>query len=620
MRQEEFEQKWKEYKEAYDRGFPLISDDEFDLFEAEGMKLFPDSAVFNIVGLEEISNKMIHKIPMMSLDKTKDIIDLLSWIGNKSVVSTQKLDGCSCSLIYKGGNFLYGATRGDGFVGQDITKALNNVSFPKSIYFTGDMEIRGELVITKTNFEILKKEMVKRGLDEPKSRRNIIPGLINPLRKEDTDLSRFINFIGYDIISNIIFKEEVEKLDFLKFKLDFRTPEYIKLDNDTEVHNIINDFKIYKANHEIKMDGLVFTYNDISLHNRSDKNPEYKMAFKLVGDVVATPVVDIIFEMTGSGRLSYVAEVFPVEIDESTITRVTLHNMDYIKQHKISIGSVIGIVRSGDVIPKHQITLIENGEYVFPTKCPVCNSMLHNDGAFQICNNINCKAKAIGKINRWIDIINAKGISDKTIDALYNAGLIKTTSDLYRLSKDVIAVLDGFGDRSAELIINTMSKHKEVSYEDIIRGCNIPNLGKSTSKVLIDKYETIEKLCEYANYDDLETLSNIGEETALLILKHKSEILDFYTEMKEVVKIKQKEIIVKASDKLVGKSFCCTGTLSTKRDDVENLIKENGGVIKSVSKNLDYLVVGIDPGSKVEKAKSAGVEIISENDLYKMIR
>ena len=629
----QYEDDYRRFKEAYDNGDPLISDEEFDRFETLGKEKFPDSEVFNIVGMEADA-KIKHNIPMMSLDKTRDVDELIKWASNKEcaqtefntykeLLATQKLDGCSCSMHYKFGRFSHGVTRGNGVFGQDITRALQYVNFPKNIKVVGNnsnLEIRGELVIKNKDFVLLNQELKNRGLNEAKSRRNIIPGLISSIRKSDLDLAKYITFKAYDVLDTY-FATEFSKMDTLSETYGFDTPEYTLVRNIDELKWEIAYFTENKNVFDVLCDGLVFTMNDTLYHTRTDKNPKYKIAFKLENEIVSTKILDIIVDVSGNGRLSFVAIVEPAEINEATISRVTLHNMDYIREHHINIGATIGIVRSGDVIPKHQITLIENGEYLPPKFCPKCGELLHMDGAFLTCENLNCSSRALGKLNKWIEIIDAKGISDKTVESLWIAGLIKTPSDFYKLNLTQIANLDGFGVRSAELIVDTIIEKKNtITSESIIRGCNITNIGKSVSSALIEKYQTIETLCEYMTYDDLETIPNIGEETATLLLKSRDIIMNFYNEMKTVVKINQKEKPLAKSNKLDGKSFCLTGTLSAKRDEVESLIKENGGTIKSVSKNLNYLLVGMEPGSKLEKAKSAGVEIISENDLYKMIR
>ncbi len=614
--QKEFEDNYKYYKEKYDIGEPVITDDEFDAYEAMGKEMFPDSDVFNIVGLEGAVT-VTHDIPMMSLDKIRDVEKLKEWAGDKEIVATYKMDGCAVSIKYENGHFVGGATRGNGFVGQDITRALNYINFPKIIKMNGEIEVRGELVITKDNFEELKKDMNSRGLKEAKSKRNIIVGLINPLRKTDFDLSKYIDFVLYDFIGNFEFRTEDEKFKYLK-SLGFNTPVIATSQNKEGIEPIINWYTEYKDSRQYLTDGIVFTYNDLSLHERTDKNPKHKVAFKLLGEIASTVITQILEHVAGTGIVSFVGCVLPVELNEATINRVTLHNIDYIKKHNINVGATIGITRSGDIIPTHMITYIPNGEYTPPTNCPVCGSPLFKDGAFLICDNQNCNARMLGKLMKWIEVIDAKGISTKTIEGLFNRGMIKTVSDLYKLKIEDIAKLDGFGQISAENIVNTLREASQnVTYDMIIRGANIRNIGKTISKLLIEKYENIDNLCEYLNYNELEHIHGIGEELATLILKSKNQICSFYNEIKEFITIKTKE---KNSNILNGKSFCITGTLSKSRNEFKEMIESNGGIVKSgVSGNLDYLLAGDSAGSKLDKAKECEVTVLSEQDFLGLI-
>lgn len=611
---QEFETKYKHYKERYDNGDAVITDDEFDAFEELGKQLFPNSDVFDIIGMEDVV-KIQHIVPMMSLDKYRELINLIKWLNKRQAFISFKMDGCAVSLKYLNGNLIHGATRGNGFYGQDITRALSYIKLPNIPDF--DIEVRGELVISKDNFEKLNVELKKRNLNKAKSRRNIIPGLISSVRTADFDLAKYVDFVAYDVLGDSMYNTESEKFDWIK-GLGFKTSDFGIIKGDADVNNMIEHYKKIKDGCEYLTDGLVITLNDISTHEMTDRNPKHKVAFKLANEVVSTIVKDIEVKTSGNGIVTFVGIVEPVEMNEATISRVTLHNANYIKNKNINIGATIGITRSGDIIPTHVTTYIPNGTYETPTNCPTCNSELHRDGAFLMCENQECAARKIGKIEKWIKVIDVKGVSGKTIESLYNANVIRNTSDLYRLRVEDIEYLEGFGRSSAVNIIGSIKKASTSITEDmLIRGSNVRNIGKTCSKVLIERYGNVPNMCETMNYHELEHIDGVGEETATLILRSKDIFCSFYREMSDVIDIKTK---VKDSDKLNGKSFCITGTLSKGRDEFKNIVEMNGGIVRSsVSKKLDYLLAGASAGSKLAKAEKCEVTILSEEDFLKLI-
>jgi len=613
---QDFENQHKTYKEAYDNGNTLITDDEFDAFEDMGKHLYPTSKVFNIVGMES-GVKVKHKVPMMSLDKYRDILKLIQWLNNRQALLTYKLDGCASAIKYNNKNFISGATRGNGLFGQDITRALTFANFPHQILDIGEIEVRGELVISKENFKKLNETLKARGLKQAKSRRNIIPGLISSARKADFDLSKYVHFVAYDILGDYLFETEQEKFNYIS-SLGFETPVFGLLERQANIKDFIDMYKDIKDEKPYLSDGLVITLNNTEHHEMTDKNPKHKVAYKLANEIVSTINRDIELEVSGHGIVCPVGIVDPIELNEATIRRVTFHNFDYIEKHNINIGATIGIARSGDIIPTHMTTYIPNGTYVPPTNCPVCGSILHKDGAFLMCENSDCKARKVGKISKWVKVLDVKGVSDATIESLYDANIIQTTSDLYTMKVEDIEILNGFGKSSAEKIINAIKKaSKNVTQDMIIRGANVRNIGKSVSVELIDVYKSVPNMCDIMNYHDLEKISGIGDETATLLLQKKQEFCSFYKEMAQVVKLKEKSI---DSDILKGKSFCITGTLSLSRDEFKEMIEKNGGKVRSsVSSKLDFLLAGDNAGSKLTKANDLEIPILTETDLELLI-
>ena len=373
---------------------------EFDRLEDELKTLDPTSAALQSVGTSYLEGEKVkHDRKMLSLNKTYELGELLTWSKGRELVGTYKIDGVSCSLLYKKGKLVVAKTRGNGSIGENITdKAMWIETIPKHIEDLEECEVRGELLCSSDSFKILADDMEDMGLDRPTSLRNIVAGLIG--RKENIELCRYITFMGFDFIGD---RQEIA-LDYDKskylHKLGFKTPKVTVHKMSDDIKSKIDDTKHFMAKGEYQIDGIVFSFNDLSLHNslgETAHHPRYKMAFKFKGESKETEIEDIEWSVSRNGILTPIALVTPVELAGAEISRVTLHNYGMVKQHRLKRGDTIEIIRSGEVIPKFlSVVKSSNKKFSIPKKCPVCASAVEEEDIRLFCKNENCFGKNKG--------------------------------------------------------------------------------------------------------------------------------------------------------------------------------------------------------------------------------
>ena len=335
------------HKNLYYQGKPEISDFEYDSLEDELRRLNPSSPVLEMVGGEVFGDEKVeHAKKMLSLNKTYKVEDLIRWKGENEIVSTFKIDGSSCSLVYRGGKISKAKTRGDGRVGENITKKILFIPHvPVSVNEKIDFEVRGEIFCTEENFIKLSEIMQERGLEKPSSQRNIVAGLLG--RKENIDLCQYLSFQAFELLSeNMNLTLETQKYNRL-IKLGFETPEYFVNKTESEIKDRLEETKEFMTNGNYLIDGLVFSFNDLSLHEslgETAHHPRYKMAFKFQGDIKQTILNEIKWQVSRNGILTPVGNIVPVELSGAKVSRVTLHNYGIVKQNKLKKGDTIEIV------------------------------------------------------------------------------------------------------------------------------------------------------------------------------------------------------------------------------------------------------------------------------------
>lgn len=458
----DLEEKLIKHKRLYYQGSPEISDFEYDRLEESLRELAPDSFALAIVGSDIFNTeKVAHESKMLSLGKTYKAQELEKWIGDHEVVSTFKIDGSSCSLIYIDGALSLAKTRGDGRFGENITeKALYISDLPKNISNKTTIEVRGEIFCTEENFILLAKEMEKRDLAAPSSQRNIVAGIIG--RRENISLAKFLSFQAFELIGeDLPVKTEIHKFEFLR-KNKFQTPETLILGGSSKnkLADILLDAQEFMSGGNYLIDGLVFTYNDLALHKElgeTSHHPRYKMAFKFQGESRPTTIESISWQVSRNGYLTPVANVAPVDLSGAKVSRVTLHNFGMVNQFKLKAGDVIEIVRSGEVIPKF-LSVVKAGDGTFkvPDKCPSCEKKVEIQEIRLVCNNDYCPDKVKDEILNFIKKIGIDDLSSKRLEEFIRLGLVTDIPSLYELEEKDLLTVEKVKEKLASKIIGSI--------------------------------------------------------------------------------------------------------------------------------------------------------------------
>ncbi|MBF0361914.1 MAG: NAD-dependent DNA ligase LigA [Oligoflexia bacterium] len=625
------------HKDLYYKGIPEISDIEYDSLEEELRKLDSTNYALSLIGFNSDNSdndskggKVSHAKKMLSLNKTYDLEELEEWREGNEVVSTFKMDGVSCSLIYENGKLILAKTRGDGSYGEDITaKVMWIQSIPKEIEIAfKSVEIRGELFCDQKKFMELSEEMERNKLDRPSSARNIVAGLMG--RKDYLQLSRYLSFIAFDVI-NVDLKNEVEKFLLLK-EFGFNTPNFKLLKRREEVERAILEAKKFmeEEESEFQIDGLVLTFNDLNVHQElgeTTHHPRYKIAFKFKGETRVATIREITWSVSRNGILTPVAEIEPIELSGATISRVTLHNYGVVSAHKLKSGDKIEIIRSGEVIPKF-LALVDSaaGDFSVPDVCSSCGSKVEVKEIRLLCSNANCPGKKQDQILNFIRNIGIEDLSEKRLQELIRKGLVKDIPDLYDLKVEDFLILDKVKDKLANKLFISIQKTTRVELITFLSALGIAGGAiNKCEKVVKNGYNTLEKVMSLKVFD-LEKLDSFAKKSAedfVNSLMSKEKIVsELLVRGMEVLPYKLLNNNLNNSNNFIGKKFCITGALSEKRSDVESKIKDAGGIVQdSVSKNTDYLVTNETDGksSKFKKAKELNREIINENKLYQLL-
>ena len=634
---------------------PTISDQEYDKYLRELFLLeekYPeyareDSPTRRVGGkvLDEFK-KITHKIPMMSLSNVfneNEIRDFDERIRKSGIIPEYvcelKIDGLSVSLIYENGKLVSGATRGDGVVGEDITENVKTIkTIPLKINKDIDIEVRGEIYMSKDVFNSINKIREEQGKPLLQNPRNAAAGSIRQLdskvaaqRKLDSFIYHLPNPEDYGM------KTHNEALDFMK-ELGFKTNSNNRLvGNIDEVMEFINYHTLNRDKLPYEIDGIVIKLNSIKEQKElgfTAKYPRWATAYKFPATEVLTKLTDIIFTVGRTGQITPNAVLEPVLVQGSTIRKATLHNEKYVIDHDIKIGDIVSIIKAGDVIPAVLGPKVERRtgkeiEFKMITKCPICDSYLvkKDEEADYFCPNEHCPARKIEALTHYVsrDAMNIDGLGDAIIEDLYNLKYISKISDIYNLSKykKDIMELEGYGDKSVTNMLEAIENSKSNSLERLLFGLGIRQVGNKTAKILAKHYLNMDNLINTSK-EELSNIHDIGDIIAESILKYFSndKNIDEINRLKEyginMDYIGNTEII--NNEEITGKTFVITGTLSRPRDEIKEIIETNGGnVTGSVSKKTDVVIVGTDPGSKYDKAKELGITIWDEEDLNNIL-
>ena len=634
---------------------PTITDQEYDNYLEELYKLedkYPelirDDSPTKKIGGEVLDKfeKVVHDKPMMSLSDVfneEEIVLFDSRIKKEGIIPEYvcelKIDGLSVSLKYEKGIFKSAATRGDGVTGEDITNNVRTIkTVPLKINKDIDIEVRGEIFMSKKTLQELNNEREKNHEPLFKNCRNAAAGSIRQL---DSSIAKKRNLEVF--IYHLPNPEDYgikTHLDALKFmeELGFRTNK----DNNTLVKNVnevlkyIEDKKNIRESLPYDIDGVVIKLNSLSDQAKmgfTARYPKWATAYKFPPEISYTKLIDIKFTVGRTGQVTPNAILEPVLVMGSTISKTTLHNEDFVISKDIKIGDTVGIKKAGDVIPEVVTVLKERRtgterDFVMTKTCPICGSTLvkKEDESAYYCVNDSCDRKKIEGLIHYAsrDAMNISGFGDRIIEDFYNFGYIKSILDFYHLEKykDELKELEGFGEKSIENLLTEIENSKQNSLERLLFGIGIRYVGKKTAKILSRTYKNIDNIIS-ASYEELESISDIGEKIATSVYAYfqNEENLSLINNLKELnvnMTYLQEEI---DNELIKDKTFVITGTLSTPRDEIRSLIEINGGKVSgSVSKKTDYVIVGENPGSKYDNAIKLGIKIINEEDLNNLLK
>jgi DNA ligase (NAD+) len=622
----------KKHKELYYAGNPEVSDQAYDEMESELRGVAPSHPVLLSVGVEgdvPASSKVEHSVPMLSLAKTYVEEDVSSWMEEHEIVGTYKIDGNSLSLVYDNGKLIMGKTRGNGRVGENVSTKISWVAdCVPSISNLENYEVRGELYCSDSSFVKLSDEMQIRSLEKPTNPRNIVAGILG--RKTHMDLASYFNFFAFDVLDaggKSPFDTELEKFKWLE-QAGFRLPPFEKLTTAAQVNKYLEDARIYMDDGDIGIDGVVFAYNDVSLHRElgsTSHHPRFKLSFKWAGETAQATVNDIVWATSRLGIVTPVAVIDPVYLSGANITNITLHNASHVMAYDLKPGDKIEIIRSGEVIPKFlRVVESANGSHNLPKKCGSCGSELELDEVRLICpNKDGCSAQIMGSVINWIRAAQIDDLSEKRISAMFDIKLIDGVGDLYKLQVDDFLKLPLTKEKMAVKLHQNIQKSKKISLLNFLTGLGIKGSGRNVWELILNEHPTLDQV-RALNVDEIVIIKGFADKLATQIvegLKVKSDIID---SLLEVGAVPMDHIVENREGQIFsGMSFVITGTLSSPRSAIAKDIKNNGGSVGSaVSKNTSVLITN-DPdsnSSKAKKARELGIEIWTELQLEEKIK
>lgn len=642
------------YRQAYyNKDNPLISDVEYDKLykELEDLETrYPeyvqaDSPVKNVgASIENKSKEVTHEVRMYSLDNSYSKEDIEEFYTRfKKLISVDtlltveaKMDGAAVSITYNNGVIELGATRGDGISGEDITENVKQiVNLPEKIDYKGRLIVRGEVIMPKEVFKNLNNERAETGQNLFANPRNAASGSLKLLDSKEVARRQLEIFI-YDVaLCDEEFESHKEALEFCRNqKLPVNSIFYVCKDLD-EVYKALDEIEEKRFSLEYDIDGAVIKANSIDARHEAGftaKYPRWAIAYKYMAVQVTTILEDVVFQVGRTGAVTPVAVLKPVLLSGSMVSRASLHNEDEIKRLNIKIGDTVFIEKGGEIIPKvvkvqEELRPQDARDIIFPEKCPVCNSELYisEDDAKRRCINTECPALIKGSIIHFAsrDALDIKGLGERVVEELYEAGLISNYADIYLLKKEDLENREGWGSLSAENLINAIEESKNIPFVRVFYGLGLRYVGITAARLIVEKFGSMDNIFQ-ASYNDLESVKGIGAETAKSVktLLSDEKIINIINRLKSYglkMSVEEKDII--KGGILEGKTFLITGTLDKPRKEYEQLVISNGGkLLSAVSKNLDYLIVGKDAGSKLAKAEKLGVKTISQNEFLSMIK
>jgi DNA ligase (NAD+) len=636
---------------------PEISDSEYDALVEELKRLeslypdliTPDSPTQRVSGLVAEGFKPVeHRTPMMSIDNItteeealefdRRVRRFLGITHEIEYTAEPKFDGVSASLTYEKGVFTQGATRGDGRVGEDVTANIKTIKTIPLRLRNGSplpelIEVRGEVVLPIESFRKLNRELAEAGEPIFANPRNAASG---SLRQLDSNITarRPLDFYAWGVgeVIGHEFKTEWEVMERLR-KWGFKVEKRImRCKNIKEAISYHHEMEAIRDELPYEADGVVIKVDRRDYQRElgtTAKHPRWSIAYKFKPRQATTRIRDIVVQVGRMGLLTPVAELDPVRIGGVTVSRATLHTEDIIKEKDIRIGDTVLVERAGDVIPEIIKPIVEKRtgkerRFNMPERCPSCGTRVEKEGSYYYCPSLSCPAQIKGRLKHLASrrAFDIEGLGEKIVEQLMKEGLIKDLADVFYLKKEDLIGLERFADKSASNLEEEIEKSKRIPFDRFIHALSIRHVGERLSQVLAENFPSLEALME-ASEERLMEIPTVGPEVARSITsffreKRNREVIEKM--ISAGVKIEYRPSARKG-DKLKGQTFVFTGTLrSFTREEAKRLVEEQGGrVSSSVTRKTNYVVVGEEPGSKLDVARSLGIPILDEEGFKRLI-
>ena len=602
-----------------------------------------------------------HNIPLYSLENAFNIEELQNWdqrwrrhsltqynSGEIEYVSELKIDGAALALTYENGLLTRGATRGDGVTGEDITQNVRTIrSIPLRLNFNdleniAKVEVRGEVFLPLQVFKEINEKRQKAGEQVFANPRNAVAGT---LRQLDSRIvaQRQLDFFAYTLhITGLddssIANTQWQALELLQ-KMGFRVDTNHKLCHSiAEIAEYYQYWDTERLNSPYMTDGVVVKLNTFRLQEQlgfTQKFPRWAIALKYPAEEAPTRVEKITVNVGRTGALTPLAEMLPVQLAGTTVSRATLHNSDRIELLDIRIGDTVIVRKAGEIIPEvvrviKELRPTDTHPFIMPSHCPVCGQLVVRETGEAVtrCVNASCPAILKGDIEHWVsrDALDIKGVGEKLVYQLVDKKLIHSVADLYELTKEQLCVLERMGEKSAEKLIKAIAQSKNQPWSRVLYGLGIRHVGSVNAQLLTEKFTTVEELTA-ARQSDIAGVYGIGAEIAQSVYQwlrtpaNQSLISRLQGIGLQLANSAEAQVVGEINQKFAGKTFVVTGTLPTlKREEAKALIQKSGGKItESVSKKTDFLVVGADAGSKLDKAQNLGISQLTEAQLLAML-
>jgi DNA ligase (NAD+) len=615
----------------YDLDSPILSDAEYDTkynelerLENEANFWLANSPTRKVQGsVLDCFTKIEHSKPMLSAAKTKDVNEIKKFLGNNAFYCSYKLDGLTLVVRYKNGHFVQAVTRGTGIIGEDVTEQAKMITnLPMHIPYDGDLELRGECVVSWDNFN-----KINDGLENKYSHpRNLAAGSLRNLNTNITK-ERNLSYVVFECVNGVDNNNKWMKLETLQ-RMGFEVVNTAYADVDDCIKAMKPD--VYKY----PVDGLIFELNDEEYSKSLESTSHHegcRMALKWTDEVYETTLLDVEWNPTRTGLISPVAIFEEIDLDGALTTRATLHNLSIIKQLELGIGDTITVYRSNMVIPKIDDNLTRSNTLVIPDKCPCCGeeTVIKDTDNSQVlmCPNPDCSAKKIAQFTHFVSrkCMNIDGLSENTLEVLLSHGFIHDFKDIYKLyeHRQKLIHLDGFGKRSVEKLLTSIEDSRNVKLENFIAALGIPNIGLSAAKTISNHFRGNYKefINTYFYYRfDWTNLKDFGSIMADSINSYLHEHFEEINALADEMNFVLPEEYNSGDTSLANLRFCITGSFSQSRDSLKKALEDRGATfVSSVSKNLDILFAGEKAGSKLTKAQQLDIRVANEEELMNML-